>query len=379
VIDHDTGELVEAATYQPYGAVETDYRPTRWGNFREDVRYTGQWDNSEVGLIYFNARYYAPNLGRFISPDPQTIHKVAGDPNPYAYAYGSPLRYGDPSGLGDDDSSGDDNSSSSSSSGGSSGDDTSGGGDFSGGGGDTGGSSDTTAGDSTGTSNGETAAGSEATGSASAATASSSWNTYNQTPTYSSLEENITGWLIGYSNWNSFSNAAFGTSLPSFDFGAPAGAGDIKMYSRPVGGFDWLDHLYLLWEDGHGAETVFEGGPQRGDVGPGTFNALFGDYGKLGAGYDDYSARATHKLDTDASVVLLTGPSAVQKCDCLVQAQGIINTWNVDYRPWGPNSNTVAYTFCALCNIPFRYPDGSNPWGYWADLNPDIPPQGWAF
>src|ERR1019366_4387236 len=27
VIDHDTGEVVEAATYQPYGNVESDYRP----------------------------------------------------------------------------------------------------------------------------------------------------------------------------------------------------------------------------------------------------------------------------------------------------------------------------------------------------------------
>ena len=39
---------------------------------------------------------------------------------------------------------------------------------------------------------------------------------------------------------------------------------DIKMYSRHVEGQDWLDHLYMLWEDGHGAQFIFEGGPEHG-------------------------------------------------------------------------------------------------------------------
>ncbi len=99
IIDHDTGELVEAATYQAYGAVESDYRPTRWASFREDVRYTGHWDDAQIGLIYFGARYYSPQLGRFISPDPLTIHGLSGDSNPYEYALGSPMRYVDPLGL----------------------------------------------------------------------------------------------------------------------------------------------------------------------------------------------------------------------------------------------------------------------------------------
>lgn len=103
VIDHDTSELVEAVTYLPYGGVESDYRPVRWNYTREDIRYTGHWDDAEVGLVYMNARYYSPNLGRFISPDPLTIHGVAGDLNPYEYAMGSPFRYTDPSGLKIDD------------------------------------------------------------------------------------------------------------------------------------------------------------------------------------------------------------------------------------------------------------------------------------
>lgn len=99
VIDHDSGELVERVTYQPYGAVESDYRPPRWNSFREDVRYTGHWDDAEVGLIYFGARYYSPQLGRFISPDPLTIHALGADFNPYAFVGGSPMDRVDPSGL----------------------------------------------------------------------------------------------------------------------------------------------------------------------------------------------------------------------------------------------------------------------------------------
>jgi len=34
-IDKRTSELVEASTYQLYGAAESDYRPGRWDAFRE--------------------------------------------------------------------------------------------------------------------------------------------------------------------------------------------------------------------------------------------------------------------------------------------------------------------------------------------------------
>lgn len=102
-IDQSTSELVEAVSYQPYGGGDSDLRPARWHSQREDVRFGGHWDNAEVGLVYMHARYYCPELGRFISPDPQTIQGVAGDLNPYAYSHGSPMRYIDPMGMGDGD------------------------------------------------------------------------------------------------------------------------------------------------------------------------------------------------------------------------------------------------------------------------------------
>jgi RHS repeat-associated protein len=70
------------------------------------VKYTAHWDNAEVGLVYLGARYYSPQLGRFISPDPLTIHGLMGDSNPYAYADGNPIRFVDPTGLDGEDDSG---------------------------------------------------------------------------------------------------------------------------------------------------------------------------------------------------------------------------------------------------------------------------------
>ncbi len=99
VIDRDTSELVERTTYLPYGALDSDYRPARWEQFREDYKFTGKEDDVEVGLTYFGARYYSPQLGRFVSPDPLAIHALAADLNPYAYVHGRVTSLTDPLGL----------------------------------------------------------------------------------------------------------------------------------------------------------------------------------------------------------------------------------------------------------------------------------------
>jgi RHS repeat-associated protein len=99
VIDHDTSELVERGTYTAFGQDESDYRTPRWGDFREDTRFTGKEDDIEVGLLYFGARYYAPALGRWISPDPLALHSPgAEDDNLYAYGHGRVFAGTDPDG-----------------------------------------------------------------------------------------------------------------------------------------------------------------------------------------------------------------------------------------------------------------------------------------
>lgn len=99
VIDQATSELVERPTYQGYGAAESDFRTSRWSNFRENSRYTNHEDDAEVGLVYFGHRYYSPILSRWTSPDPLTIHGLGSDLNPYAFVRGSPLGLVDPSGM----------------------------------------------------------------------------------------------------------------------------------------------------------------------------------------------------------------------------------------------------------------------------------------
>lgn len=102
VLDKGTSELVERSTFQAYGGTESDYRPTRWKNFREDYRFTGKEEDVEVGLQYFGKRYSNPLLGRWISADPLVVHGIDADPNCYAYVRGRALQATDPLGLEDD-------------------------------------------------------------------------------------------------------------------------------------------------------------------------------------------------------------------------------------------------------------------------------------
>ena len=103
VLDQETGELVERATFQAYGAPETDYRPERWEAFREDYRFTGKEEDVEVGLQYFGKRFLAPRLGRWTSADPLLVHSATMVGNAYAYVRGQVLRAVDVLGLDDED------------------------------------------------------------------------------------------------------------------------------------------------------------------------------------------------------------------------------------------------------------------------------------
>ena len=64
-------------------------------------RYRGYYYDTETGLYYLNARYYDPEIGRFISPDsiaylfPETINGL----NVYAYCLNNPVMCSDPYGT----------------------------------------------------------------------------------------------------------------------------------------------------------------------------------------------------------------------------------------------------------------------------------------
>ncbi|WP_447971237.1 LamG-like jellyroll fold domain-containing protein [Nitrospira sp. M1] len=69
------------------------------GTANVPYRYTGKEQDNSTGLYYYEARYYDPVLGRFISAD--TIVPSATDPqalNRYSYARNNPIIFNDPSG-----------------------------------------------------------------------------------------------------------------------------------------------------------------------------------------------------------------------------------------------------------------------------------------
>jgi RHS repeat-associated protein len=60
----------------------------------KDYSFTGKKDDPEVNLVYFNARYYDPEIGRFTTVDP-----IKSGVNWYVYCENNPLKYFDPDGL----------------------------------------------------------------------------------------------------------------------------------------------------------------------------------------------------------------------------------------------------------------------------------------
>jgi RHS repeat-associated protein len=89
-----TGTVVAETRYLPYGE-------ERWitGTLVTDFTFTGQRAERGFGLMDYNARYYDPGLGHFVSAD--TVVPEYTNPqalNRYAYTYNNPLRFVDPSG-----------------------------------------------------------------------------------------------------------------------------------------------------------------------------------------------------------------------------------------------------------------------------------------
>jgi len=85
--------------YTPWG--ERRY-PTAASEISSRYRYTGQYEYSELGLYFYQSRWYDASLGRFAQAD--TIVPNPGDSQSwdrYAYVRNNPLRYIDPSGHAD--------------------------------------------------------------------------------------------------------------------------------------------------------------------------------------------------------------------------------------------------------------------------------------
>jgi RHS repeat-associated protein len=83
------------------GAVTTSYAYDAFGNVTisgsdyNPFQYTGR-ENDGMGLYYYRARYYSPQMRRFVSEDPI---RLWGGMNFYGYVKNSPLNWVDPIGL----------------------------------------------------------------------------------------------------------------------------------------------------------------------------------------------------------------------------------------------------------------------------------------
>jgi RHS repeat-associated protein len=86
-----TGVAVREYSYEPFGATSTTGTASA-----NSFQYTGR-ENDGTGLMYYRARYYSPELQRFISQDPLGFR--GGDANLYGYVGNSPMNGNDPTGL----------------------------------------------------------------------------------------------------------------------------------------------------------------------------------------------------------------------------------------------------------------------------------------
>lgn len=109
VLADPSGNVVRRYDYMPFGEeipADGSARTTAngyqsgWDGFT--LKFAGQLRDSETGFDFFNARYYSPAQGRFLSPDPENFGARSADPqswNGYSYVLNNPLANIDPSGL----------------------------------------------------------------------------------------------------------------------------------------------------------------------------------------------------------------------------------------------------------------------------------------
>ena len=89
LVDLENKKTTETYRYTAYGEQLTEGELSPW-------RFSSKRTDPETGFVYFGRRYYSPNLGRWITPDPQGFED---GPNLYAYLHNCPLAAFDLYGL----------------------------------------------------------------------------------------------------------------------------------------------------------------------------------------------------------------------------------------------------------------------------------------
>jgi RHS repeat-associated protein len=87
------GEVQTNYAYDPFGV------PVVAGDASNPYRFTGEAWDEEVELLYLRARYYQPEVGRFIAEDPwEGDQRTPATLNSYVYVADNPVNLRDPSG-----------------------------------------------------------------------------------------------------------------------------------------------------------------------------------------------------------------------------------------------------------------------------------------
>jgi len=86
-----TGLVTARFRYEPFG-LSLEASPVAGPS------YTGHVLDPNSGLIYMEARYYDPVIGRFLSTDPVPVNGLGLNFNRYNYANNNPYAYVDPDG-----------------------------------------------------------------------------------------------------------------------------------------------------------------------------------------------------------------------------------------------------------------------------------------
>ena len=93
VISDSTGAEVKRTIYLAFGKKEI-----QTGTHTESKGYIGQRHDEETGYLFLNARYYDPELARFISPDWWDPNKAGVGTNRYSYSFNDPINKSDENG-----------------------------------------------------------------------------------------------------------------------------------------------------------------------------------------------------------------------------------------------------------------------------------------
>gem|GEM_PF-2376205 len=83
------GNVTESASYDSFGRIQSSNLMTRY-------QYTGRETDETTGLMYYRARQYDPQIGRFTSEDPIGLE---GGVNSYSYVKNEPMSFRDSLGL----------------------------------------------------------------------------------------------------------------------------------------------------------------------------------------------------------------------------------------------------------------------------------------